>query len=135
MTPEFLAAVIDTLLPGDSVLPSGTGAGLRPDVYATSHRELFAAVAARAGNMDNLAKAGERDRTATLQAVEMALPDPFRALLTAALSDYYESPAVLTALGWPVSPPQPAGHIVSPHDGPTAERSERVRHRGALWRD
>jgi hypothetical protein len=30
MTPDFLAAVIDTLLPGDDALPSGTRAGLDP---------------------------------------------------------------------------------------------------------
>jgi hypothetical protein len=134
MTPEFLAAVIDTLLPGDDVLPSGTRAGLDPAVYVEPHRTVFDAIAACAGGAE-IFVADERARATILRTVERAAPDAFRSLLTAVLSDYYEAAPVLAALGWPSRPPQPTGHVVSPPDALTAERLERVRNRGALWRD
>jgi hypothetical protein len=135
MTPEFLAAVIDTLLPGEDVLPSGTRAGLDPAAYVDSHRAVLGAIAARAGNDERFSRADESARTAALTAVERAMPDTFRALLIGTLSDYYEAPPVLTALGWRTDPPQPAGHAVPSFDNPTAEQLERVRQRIKLWRD
>ncbi len=99
MTPEFLAAVVDTLLPGDDVLPSGMRAGLDPAAYAASHRAVLDAIAAQAGSFERFLQADESTRTGALTAVERALPDAFRALLVAVLSDYYEAPTVLTALG------------------------------------
>jgi hypothetical protein len=133
MTPEFLAAVLDTLLPGDDALPSGTRAGLDPAAYA-SHQTVLDAIARQAGGLDALVRANGRARTAALQAIERTAPDLFRALLTAVLSDYYEAPAVLTALGWRSEPPQPAGHAVPAMDAPTTERLTRVGQRGKLWR-
>ena len=134
MTPEFLAAVIDTLLPGDDALPSGTRAGLDPAAYAASHRAVFDAFAAQAGSFERFIGADEGARTTAVTAVERALPDAFRALLVAVLSDYYETPALLTALGWRTDPPQPAGHTVANLDKSTAEGLERVRQRTKLWR-
>jgi hypothetical protein len=133
MTPEFLAAVIDTLLPGDGALPSGTAAGLPLTSYAESHRPVLEAIAAHAG--ESFIQAGEAARATALQAVERSMPDVFRALLTAVLSDYYESELVLTALGWPSHPPQPTGHAVAVIDDATAARLDRVARRGRLWRD
>jgi hypothetical protein len=135
MTPEFLATVIDTLLPGDGVLPSGMRAGLDPTAYANSHRAVFYAIAAQAGSSERFVYADEKARTAILQAVERVEPDNFRALLVTAFADYYEAPAVLTALGWRTDPPQPAGHAVPKLDDPTAARLEGVRQRAKLWRD
>jgi len=134
MTPEFLAAVIDTLLPGEEALPCGTRAGLDPAAYASAHRAAFDAVAAQAGSDERFARADESARTAILNAVERALPDAFRALLVAVLSDYYEAPPVLAALGWRIDPPQPSGHAMPKLDDPTTERLERVGRRAKLWR-
>jgi hypothetical protein len=134
MTPEFLAAVIDTLLPGDDALPSGTRAGLDPAAYASAHRAAFDAIAAEAGSDDPLVRVDAGARNAILKAVERALPDAFRALLLAVLSDYYEAPPVLVALGWRIDPPQPSGHAIPKLDDPTTERLERVGRRAKLWR-
>jgi hypothetical protein len=134
MTPEFLAAVIDTLLPDEQASPSGTRAGLDPRAYVAPHRAVFDAIAAQAGSSEPFLRADEKARMAILQAVERAVPDAFRALLVTALTDYYEAPAVLTALGWRTDPPQPAGHAVLKMDDPTAARLERVRRRARLWR-
>jgi hypothetical protein len=135
MTPEFLAAVIDTLLPGDDALPSATRAGLDPTAYASAHRGIFDAIAAQAGGPEAFVAADEGSRIAALQAIERTAPATLRTLLTSVVSDYYEAPPVLAGLGWHSRPPQPAGHIVSPPDALTAEQLERVRNRGRLWRD
>lgn len=141
MTPEFLAAVIDALLPGERTappgampLPSGTQAGLDPAAYASSHRAVFDAIAAQAGSCELFVRADESARDAILKTVERVIPDAFRALLTTVLSDYYEAPPVLTALGWRIDPPQPTGHALPPLDILTAERLERARRRDKLWR-
>lgn len=134
MSPEFVAAVIDMLLPGDEALPRGTAAGLPVPAYAEPHRTVLDAIAAQAGGADSFIGADEAARANAVRAVERAMPDAFRALLTAALSDYYESEQVLAALGWPTYSPQPMGHAVSAMDDATAARLDRVARRGRLWR-
>jgi hypothetical protein len=134
MTPEFLAAVIDTLLPGDDVLPSGAKVDLDSAAYASSHGAVFDTIAARAGGGELFVRAGKSARSAVLITVEWHMPDAFRTLLVAVLSDYYEAPPVLAALGWRGDPPQPTGHVVPGLDGPAADRLERVRQRAKLWR-
>jgi hypothetical protein len=134
MTPEFLAAVIDTLLPGDGVLPSGTAAGPPLAAYAESHGAVLDAIAAQSGAIESFALSDEAARATVLQAVERSMPDAFRALLTAVLSDYYESEPVLAALNWPTHPPQPTGHAVAVMDDATAARLDRVARRRRLWR-
>jgi hypothetical protein len=62
------------------------------------------------------------------------MPETFRALLAAVLTDYYESEPVLTALGWPTHPPQPTGHALAAMDGDTATCLDRVVRRGPSWR-
>jgi hypothetical protein len=135
MTPEFLTAVIDALLPGDDMLPSATRAGLDPATYAASHRAALDVIAAEAKTFELFIRADEKVRTAILRAAERAAPDAFRVLLVALLTDYYEAPAVLTALGWRTDPPQPVGHAVPKLDDATAARLERMRQRAKLWRD
>jgi hypothetical protein len=135
MTPDFIAAVLDTLLPGDDVLPSGTQAGLDPAAYVTSHRTVFDSIAAQSRGPELFVGADEDARVAVLRAVERTTPDAFRTLLTMVLSDYHDGPAVLTVLGWRSEPPQPAGHTVPAIDKLTTERLDRVRRRGSLWRD
>jgi hypothetical protein len=141
MTPEFLAAVIDTLLPGEQAappgtmpLPRGTQADLDPAAYSSSHRAVLNAIAAQAGSCELFVRADESARDAILKAVERAMPDAFGALLATVLSDYYEAPPVLAALRWRIDPPQPTGHALPTPDIPTAERLERARRRGKLWR-
>jgi len=141
MTPEFLAAVIDSLLPGERTappgampLPSATQADLDPAAYASSHRAVFDAIAAQAGSCELFIRADENARSATLKAVERAAPDAFRALLVTVLSDYYEAPPVLTALGWRTDPPQPQGHDLPRFDGEAARLLEQVNRRAKLWR-
>lgn len=129
MTPEFLAAVIDALLPGDEVLPSGTAAGLNLNNHAAAHRQLLEAVAAATFVHGD---AGTRMRV--LQSVEQRMPDAFRSFVTAVLADYYESATVLAALGWPAAPPQPAGHGPAGMDEGTRAALRRVAGRGRLWR-
>jgi hypothetical protein len=134
MTPHFLAAVIDTLLPGDGVLPSGTAAGLPLSAHAEAHRPVLDAIAVQAGGIESYVRADEAVRTEAVRAVERAMPDAFSTLLAAVLSDYCESEPVLTALGWPTHPPQPTGHTVAAMDDATAARLDRVAQRGSLWR-
>jgi hypothetical protein len=134
MTPDFLAAVIDTLLPGDGVLPSGTAAGLPLSAYGESHRLVLEAIAAQAGGAESFMQADEAARSTAVHAVERTKPESFRALLMAALSDYYESEPVLAALGWPAHPPQPKGHTLAATDDATAACLDRVARRGRLWR-
>jgi hypothetical protein len=134
MTPEFLAAILDTLLPGDEVLPSGTRAGLDPAGYVPQHRAIFDAIAAQTQGAEQFIRADESAKAAALRAVERAAPDLFRALLTAVLSDYYEASAVLAPLGWRSEPPQPTGHTISTRYDLTGERLQQVRRRGKLWR-
>ncbi len=136
MTPEFLAAVIDTLLPredkappGATPLPSGTQGGLDPGAYSQAHRSIFEAIDA-----DAFVRADEAVRTAILQAIERVLPDAFRSLLVAVLSDYYESAAVLAAIGWRAEPPQPTGHAMAAIDEATRESLQQVARRERLWR-
>jgi len=141
MTPDFLAAVLDTLLPGEATAPSGgtalpTGAGIGLDLEgcADAHRPAFDAIAAHAGGADLFVRADPVDRTAILQAVERSHPEPFRALLVAILSNYYEAPPVLVALGWRAEPPQPKGHNLPRFDDEAARLLESVKSRTKLWR-
>ena len=75
MTPEFLAAVIDTLLPGDEVLPSGANAGLVVTIHASTHRDVLDAIGAEA-----FVRGDAAARSRILTSVEQRMPDAFRAL-------------------------------------------------------
>ena len=142
MTPAFIAAVVDTLLPGDSggpagepPLPSASAAGIDLGALAESHSAVFEAIAKQAGGAGPFIAATEPARVAAVQAIERAMPDAFRALLSALLADYYESAPVLTAMGWRKDPPQPRGHAMSAQAAAMAERLSRVQARGKLWRE
>jgi hypothetical protein len=141
MTPAFLAAVIDTLLPDEqtapaesAALPAGSMVGLDLDVYANAHRRVLGAIVAEAGGDELFLHADEATRATILRAVERAAPDAFRALLVTVLSDYYETPAVLAALGWRMDPPQPTGHAVPTPQDLAAGRLAFAQRRGKLWR-
>jgi hypothetical protein len=134
MTPAFLVALLDTLLPGESPLPRGSAAGLDLRDVTDAHRPLLDAIATRAGGVDAFANASEADRIAALQEVARAMPDPFRAMLAATLTEYYDSDAVLTAMGWRTAPPQPMGHTVGSIDETALQMLEKVKQRRTLWR-
>lgn len=141
MTPEFLAAVIDSLLPGEmaasggrQALPAGTAAGLDPVKYGETFPSLLQAIAQAAGGTEAFVSADEAARVKFLQAVQRAQPDGFARLLGSLLPDYYESAAVLAAFGWRTAPPQPEGHEVAPMAQDVAQKLDRVRQRGPRWR-
>jgi hypothetical protein len=139
--PEFLRAVLDTLLPGETsgppgraALPAGSAAGVDLATYAKVGRPALEAILRAAGGASAFAAAAEPDRIAALRKAECQLPGPFRTLLAPLLADYYESPAVLAAFGWRADPPQPHGHPLPPADEATHRRLDLVRQRGKLWR-
>ena len=141
MTPAFISAVVDALLPGDSggsagepPLPPGSIAGIDLSAIAKAHNSVFDAIAKRAGGGDGLIAATDSERIATVESVERAMPDAFRTLLSALLADYYESPSVLIAMGWRSEPPQPLGHQLKSSNDAIQQHLERVRSRQKLWR-
>jgi hypothetical protein len=142
MNAAFIAAVVDTLLPGDTggadggpPLPPASVAGVDFTAIASAHSAVFDAVAQQMGNADAFLKAAESPRIAVVQSVERVMPEAFRALLSALLAAYYEAPPVLAAMGWRTDPPQPLGHEMQPSSGAMAQRLERVHRRQKLWRD
>jgi hypothetical protein len=137
MTPEFLRAVVDTLLPGEqgrAPLASGSIAGVDLSKYVAAARPVLEAIAQAAGGVAAFAEASEATRVAALRTVEQELPDAFRAFVTSLLADYYESAAVIIAFGWRDEPPQPQGHVLPLTDEVTHQRLDRVRRRAKMWR-
>jgi hypothetical protein len=109
--------LIDALLPGDDLLPSGTAAGIHIDEVA---RHAVLEAMARAG--------GGAD---AIREVERATPAEFAALVFALVEEYYDSDAVITALGWTTDPPQPNGHPLPEFD---EDLLAKVRRRAPMWR-
>jgi len=131
MTPEFLSAVVDTLLPGDdepSPLPSGTNAGVAAKL---EHLVVLQAIADAARGEDAFVRADTAARIAAVRRVEAEIRGPFKALVSQILQDYYEVEAVLLAMGWRAEPPQPQGHVLPPFDEALLET---VRRRAPTWR-
>lgn len=133
MTPDLLAAILDTMLPGDQgepPLPRASEAGL--DLAALE--PLAEAVAAALGDGAAFVADAPADRVAKLRIAELNAPDAVRALLAEALASYCAAPPVLAALGWRAAPPQPHGHPLAPDDPATLRLLDKVRRRGRLWR-
>ena len=141
MNAAFIAAVVDTLLPGDEdwrstrppLLP-GRAAGIDLRALAEAHIPVFEGIARQVDGPDAFVSGTDVARVAAIQAVERAMPQAFRALLSALLADYYESVPVLLAMGWRTDPPQPWGNTMPAQDPATTERLKRVQARGKLWR-
>lgn len=142
MSEPFLSAVVDTILPGEreghgaaAALPSGTQAGLvlRPD--DRRHAGVLRLIANRGGGEAAFAAASPEGRAAVLAAVEQESFEAFRALVATLLQDYYETPAVLAAMGWRGGGAQPQGHQVPQADAATLRRLDKVRARGPIWRE
>ncbi len=142
MTPEFLRAVVDTLLPGEDVapaggqnLPAGSAAGVDLGRHAQAVRPILQAILKAAGTAPAFVAASEARRIEILRSVQGEAPEAFALLLGVLLPDYYETRAVLNALGWRSEPPQPRGHVVPAMDETTRARLERVRLGRQRWRD
>jgi gluconate 2-dehydrogenase subunit 3-like protein len=137
--PAFLAAVVDTLLPADDGLPSGTAAGVtdRLAEHLRAHPEratlarLLDGIAAAHGGDARFVALDDAARAAVLEAVERETGDAFRCLLVLVLADYCEAEPLLAALGWRAGPPQPRGFELAPFDEACVERAKR---RPRLWR-
>ncbi len=126
----FLEAAIDALVPGDDVLPSGTAAGVRID--AATHGAVLGAIARAAGGEEAFAHGDPSARASAVGDAERAVPAAFAALVLAIVEEYYDSDAVILALGWTVEPPQPNGHPLPAFDeGLLAS----VKLRGSIWRE
>ena len=142
MTPGFLGAVVDTLLPGGEGAPPlptatdvGVAAKLATHLVAGRDRALLEVVlqtiASVVGGEDAFLRADAAGRIATVRRVEAELPRPFLALVSLVLRDYYEADAVLLAMGWRAEPPQPQGHVLPPFDDALLEP---VKRRGRMWK-
>jgi hypothetical protein len=139
MRADFLAAVVDALLPGEnapraSALPSGTAAGVRLNAEDRGRAEVLSRIASRAGGEAAFVGASAARRTLMMREVEKQCFDAFRALVACLLEDYYEAPAVLAALGWRAAGAQPQGHAVEEADAVTLARLGKVRARRPFWR-
>lgn len=142
MTPEFLSAVVDTLLPGDDgapPLPSATAAGVAAKLAEhlvagrqdAAHRVALQAIASAAGGESAFVRADSAGRIAAARRIEERMRGPFQVLVSLVLQDYYEADLVLVAMGWRAEPPQPLGHELPPFDDALLEP---VRRRGRMWR-
>lgn len=119
----FVAAVVDTLLPGDSgerPLPPASAVGTHTRVMArlasAPARDALAAIAAAAGGEEAFVLAALDERAAVARHVERNNGAAFRSLVLFVASDYYENEAVLAAFGWRGEPPQPSGHTLAPFE-------------------
>jgi hypothetical protein len=141
VTPGFLSAIVDTLLPGDHgapPLPTGTAVGVAKKLESlvagsdrAQHDVVLQAIASAAEGEEAFVQADAAGRIAALRRVETQMPGPFRALVALVLQDYYEADAVLLAMGWRTEPPQPQGHLLPPFDESLLDP---VRRRGRMWR-
>lgn len=141
---DLLAAVLETILPGDSDMPpaSKTDAARAIDGYLTERPTLRApildalvairiAAHAHGGEFGGLAEA---ERVATLEAVEASHPHAFDTLLVQAYTGYYTDPDVQARLGVP-SPLMPVGYPRSTAGTLDPARLDRVRATAKPWRE
>jgi hypothetical protein len=127
-----LAALLDTLLPGDADWPAaatldGLAAQVAEDI-APAH--LLAALPVGFAGLD-----ADR-REAAVQGLEAAQPAAFERLVAAAYLAYYTHDAVRAVLerltGYEARPPQPLGYELPPFDETLLETQKR---RAPFWRD
>lgn len=141
MSPTFLAAVIDTILPGEpEVAADGTPLPRGSDVCRLStervkvHRPVLELIMDRGGGEAVFVSAGSGERTAVLAAIEREASVPFRRLVVDLLQDYFESATALESMGAHAHPPQPRGRDLAATDKNTIALLNSVRVRGRIWR-
>ncbi len=140
MMRAYIDALVDTLVPGDDTLPSGSAVGVSialcrrlepgPDRDPRLQAALEA-IEARAGGAPAFCRANETARVEVLEQIERAMPESFGVVVSVALMEYYDADVVLERLGWRREPPQPGGHPLEPFD---ERRLEVVKRRAANWR-
>ena len=136
MTPEFLAAVADTIFPGEALVPSATRAGLRLEADAGRHAAVLARIASAAGGEAAFVAADAERRSALLEGVDARDKAAFRALVAALSARYFGLPGVLEAYGWPARAPQPDGFALGERaaEPQVASLLARVAARPPIWR-
>jgi hypothetical protein len=135
MTPAFLAAVLEALLPGDAAgVPGGREAGIDLAAHAEA-AAMLQLIAVTAGSEEAFLAAPPAVQHAALAAAETNSPEQFRRFLQPILADYCETPAVLAAFGGLAEPPQPEGRALEEMDAEILAALDRVRIRGRIWRD
>ena len=135
-----LELVIDTILPGDSVLGMPKGSQVGVDLYlrqqgATDSARQFVAMIDRVSVRRFGRTFAEMDSTQRLQAVNACKLDDIRlfaAVVTHFLKAYYTAPDVLHSLQVGSVPPFPLGNSM-PHDDWTL--LEPVYERGPIHRE
>jgi hypothetical protein len=137
MAPEFLAALVDTLVPGGALsngvtAPPASAIDVDWMNLESRHPAILASIAAAGGGRGAFIASDERARTRLLENLQTAHPEAFTALVATVLVLYYEDPAVLAAFGWSPDPPQPHGHTLPRFD---EKLLAPVKARGQLWRD
>jgi hypothetical protein len=120
-----LQVLVDVLLPGDDLFPSGATTGvhgvlaerLRLRIGVEAIDEVTAALASATGGV-SLAELSEADRITAVQTFEQSAPGLFAVLLSTLYYSYYEHPLVIAAirsLGIAYNDaPQPLGYDLEP---------------------
>ncbi|MFO1067345.1 MAG: hypothetical protein U1E14_02365 [Geminicoccaceae bacterium] len=125
MAPEELAALVDTLIPGDERFPTASAVGVHGvmtlrwrDLLGSDALVTLASALARHGGP--LSPLSADDRAAVLRRLELAEPPLFAALRMTVYLAYYEQPAVteqVRALGFAYNEaPLPEGYALDTFD-------------------
>ncbi len=113
------AALVDTLIPGDTDFPGAAKIDLH---LALAAHDRFAKPLADIEALlpEGFATDPADARTAALAMIEIAEPALFASLIVGAYSFYYTHPAVAAVIerltGHTARPPQPSGHPLAPFD-------------------
>lgn len=136
---DALAALLDTLLPGDADWPAAGRHGLAARTRALAEDAPDGASgleAVLAALPPDFASLPQEAREEVLRGIEAQHPQAFAAILTAAYSAYYTDPDIRDVIerrtGYPNRPPQPEGYALEPFDESLLDQ---VRARGPIWRD
>jgi hypothetical protein len=138
---DFLAAVLDTLVPASGDFP-GAGAVALDHVLAmaAASADLETVLArglelvddaARGASAHGFARLGADERETILKSVERSHVEFFETLVRHTYDGYYGHPAIVTRLGLDPGPLHPRGHQVEALDAPDLSR---VIARGPLYR-
>jgi hypothetical protein len=136
MAEKFVAAIVDTLVPGGPLAngvkaPAASALEIAWHSLEERHAQVLAAIAVEGGGKETFSSGTVDFRTVVLKRVENEHPEELAAFITTVLTRYYEHPQVLAAFGWPSRPPQPLGHELPPFD---EELLAPVKARGEIWR-
>jgi hypothetical protein len=134
--PGELAALVNSMIPGDGEFPPAASVGTHGVVAGRLARLVGREGLDRLGQtLGSLVALDAHGRTAAVRSLEQAEPDLFAALRMAVYLSYYEQPAVTEAvrrLGFAYNDaPLPDGYALDPFDpavdAPTHQRGHYVR--------